>query len=388
MKERYYRILSLIFALLMVLSCRSDTNPVKKIALFESSGPVMKIGADSEEVGAGVYEALWTYTVDDRHQVYIADQAHFRVDKFDRDGHYLFSFGGKDHESMKYPGWINTIAVDEQENLLAYCPRERKFLLFSATGQSFKVIDINDELKKLAIKKMAFYAGRELLLLGYSGTEGYLLSRYDLETKHYRVFHRDNRRTRPGFTDLLPDFAFDRAGNVYVTDTIAYRVFKYSPAGRSLYTFNKEANRHKIEERDFHVLLRRNKIREIPNYREDWKMLKGASRYFPAIFGIHIDGERVFIWRSDQDKEKKYRLDVYDMGFKYLGTSSYYNSLGHNLAFIKDRLFYMPDIGHEDTEYKGHIGRFSIFNLPHRIDVFQIPGSLYKNSLQGLKQEF
>lgn len=104
--------------------------------------------------------------------------------------------------------------------------------------------------------------------------------------------------------------------------------------------------------------------------------LKGPSGFFPAIFGINIDGKRIYVWTCQQDPEKKYLVDVYDQDFKHLCTTSYYNEIGNNQVFIKNQRFYIPNIGHDNVDYKRSIGRFSVFNIPNMINVYQISRSI------------
>ncbi len=343
---------------------------------FKTQEPVLSIGSDSEKIGLGVYDSIWSYVVDDKRFVYIADRANLRVDKFDPKGNYLFSFGGPAHAAVRFPGWIENNAVDAQGKLLAFSPVKRKFLFFSSDGGEFKEIAFFPGLNKSFIKKMKFDRSGNLFILTYSKALGYMLLRYNLESGEYAVIHRDNKRPRLSFKDLLPGFAFDAEDNIYILDSIDYRVFKYSNRGKLLRTFFKETKKNRIREKDFNFLMSRGRIRTVPNYKADWKNLKGASRFFPAVSGIAIDGSRIYVWTSDQDEEKKYLLDVYDLDFKYLFTTSYYNVLGNDLVFIKEGRFYIPNIGSENSELKDSIGRFGFFNIPHKIEIFEISKSL------------
>jgi hypothetical protein len=348
------------------------------VVFFEPGNPIMQIGFDDEINRVGNYQLIWAYCLDEKENVYVADKTNLRIDKYDNKGNYLVSFGGIPHEAAKYPGWINTIAVDANGNLNAYSIAKRKFLIFSGDGKEFKTRDFNNELKNWYIKKMKFDKNDKLFLLGHSEKNGYQLLEYDLETMKYTVFHTDNKRIRPFFKDLLPDFDIDEAGDIYITDTIQYQIFKYSPTGQLIDRFFKKTKKIKIEDRDFNVLIRRGKVQKIPNYKKLWEKLSGASGFFPAIFGIHIDGKRIYTWTSNQDTEKKYLVDVYDLNFKYLCTTAHYNILGSNLAAIKNQRLYMPNIGSDNIDLKTAVGRFGNFNIPYKIEVFRISGKVLK----------
>jgi hypothetical protein len=304
------------------------------------------------------------------------------VDKFDQKGNYLFSFGGKTHEAIQFPGWIDRYIVDSKENLIAYSPTKRKFLLFSNSGKILREVDLNTNLKILRIMRLGIDSDDRLFMMGYSDRKGYQLFKYNLETKEFSIIHTDNKRIRPSFKDLLPDFAFDDLGSIYITDTNDYRIFKYSNNGQLIDTFFKKVKKLKILEQDFNFLMRRNRIRKIPNFKDTWKELKGTSKFFPAIFGINIDGKRIYVWTCQQDPDKKYLVDVYNPAFKQICTTSYYNEMGSNQVFIKNQRFYIPNIGHDNVDYKRSIGRLAVFNIPHMINVYQISRNI-SNESQG-----
>ena len=117
----------------------------------------------------------------------------------------------------------------------------------------FRADDFNSELKNWYIKKIKADEGSNVFLLGYSEKTGYQLLKYNLETKGYIIIHTDNQRIRPFFTDLRPDFAVDKTGNIYIIDTIDYRIFKYSNNGRLMNKFFKKVKKIKMTERDFNI---------------------------------------------------------------------------------------------------------------------------------------
>ena len=369
----------ILFPLIMVLfACGTETGPNRTVQnFFDSNTPILSFGADDEVEKPGVYESIRNYFVDNSGNVYISDNSKFKIDKFDDKGNYLFAFGGKTHEAIKFPGWIHLFAVNSKQELIAYSAAKRKFLLFTNDGRGFKNEDLSSQLKHLRIKRLKFDGNDRLFLLTHSDAVGYQLFKYDPGTKEDFLIHTDNKRIRPAFKDLLPDFDFDAGGNVYITDTIEYRIFKYSSTGRLLHTFSKKVKKIKIREQDFNFLMQRNRIRKIPNYKEAWKELKGPSGFFPAVFGINIDGKRLYIWTCPQDPDKKYLVDVYDLDFHHLCTTSFYNEMGNNRVFIKNQRLYTANIGGDDIDMKRAVGRLGYFNFPYKIDAYQISGSRY-----------
>ena len=374
---------SILLPLMVVLpSCGKETasnQPIKNF--FALNTPILSFGDDDETEKPGAYDSIGNYFVDNGGNVYISDTANFKIDKFHHKGNYLFSFGNKAHDAIQFPGWIDYFVIDTNENLIAYSPAKRKFLLFTSDGKDFRKKDLNIDLKQLRIKKLKIDGNDCLYLLTHSDAMGYQLFKYATETKEYTLIHTDNQRIRPAFKDLPPDFDIDAAGNVYITDTIEYRIFKYSINGQLIDTFSKKVKKLKILEQDFNFLMRQNRVRKIPNYKNAWKELKGASGFFPAIFGIDIDGDRIFVWNSRQDTERKFLVDVYDMNFKYLRTISYYNEIGSNRVYIKNHRFYIPNFVSDDIDLNCALGRFGAFNFPYRIDVYQISKIILNESL-------
>lgn len=371
----------LLPVLLVFTGCSSNIDfkqPIKNC--FESNKPLLSFGADDEGENTGIYESIWSYFVDNSGNVYITDTANFKIDKFDHKGNYLFSFGNKAHDAIQFPGWIDYFAIDTNENLIAYSPAKRKFLLFTSDGKNFRKKDLNIDLKHLRINRLKIDRNDCLYLLTHSDAMGYQLFKYVIETKEYTLIHTDNQRIRPAFKDLPPDFDLDAVGNVYITDTIEYRIFKYSNDGQLIDTFSKKVKKLKILEQDFNFLMRRNRIRKIPDYKNAWKELKGASGFFPAIFGINIDGERMYVWNSRQNTEKKFQVDVYDLNFKHLCTFSCYNEISSNRVSIKNQKLYILNIGSHDIDLKCVVGRFGTFNFPHKIEVYQISKSVLNES--------
>jgi len=299
-----------------------------------------------------------------------------KVDKSDSSGVYIYSYGGLSHESAKYNGWTDVFTVDSTGRLIACSGAARKIIVFSRSAPFFSSYPLLVGLPKWFPFKIKAERDGSLLILGYSSINGYRLIRYNLKTNRYRVLHTDNDRIRPLFQDLPPDFDLDSQGNIYVTHTIDYEVVKYNPAGRIIARFFRPVEKIEIQDSDFNVLTRPGRIEKIQDYKELWKKLEGRSRYFPAVFGINIDGDRVYVWTSRQDDAKKYRVDVYDLNFRILRTVSSFNVMGTNLAVIKNGKFYLPDIGSDDKELVNAIGRFGVFNIPHRIEVYGVAGSL------------
>jgi hypothetical protein len=105
-------------------------------------------------------------------------------------------------------------------------------------------------------------------------------------------------------------------------------------------------------------------------------VLRGPSQYFPAIFGINIDRDTIYVWTSKQDEMKRFIIDVYDMSFNRKCRSCYFNSIRHNMAqMIKGRL-YIPSIENENIQVTKNAGRLTMLNFADQLNVYAISNKL------------
>lgn len=349
------------------------------INLFETNNPILTIGSDEEKAKVGIYKWILHYFIDIQGNIYIPDLRYLKIDKFDDSGNYILSFGRKGQGPGEFSTSIGSFAVDSIGNLIAHSNSRKSLMIFSKDGKFIEEAKLPDEFMKLYIRKIKVDGNNNLFILVYSNrTKEYILGKYNIKNRKYIVFHKDNQRVRPPFVDLLPDFDFDWTGNVYICDTIEYKIFKYSNQGQLIDIFTKNMKKNKIVENDFNILLA-NKITKIPGYQFAMTQLKGPSGFFPNIFGINIDGKKIYIWTSNQDAERKYIIEIFDMNFNPICTSSYYNYLPENYAFIKNNKFYIKNIESDNPELKKRIGRFGIFNVAYKINVYQISKEINKN---------
>jgi len=380
-----------VFAFLFASCSTQDRVHPPTQKFIEPAAPFFSFGSPSEIEQPGAYKAISTYTVDTRHNVYIADIENKKIDKYDKDGRFLLSFGGLNHDAIRYPGWIDITAVDPAGNLIAYSNTARKFLFFSPDALRFKEIPAGKEFLLMAaaasaaktgfaVKKIKFDPSGNMFLLVYLKDRAYRLIKYDLNSRRITLIHTDPQGQRPAMFFFPPDFDFapdpsnSQPPDVYITHTREYRIYRYTSSGRFVSAFFKPTPQGQLEvnEIDFNYLSEAGKVRQIPDFSRQLKSLEDSKTRFPAVFGVHVDGDRVYVWTSRQNPEKKYLLDIYDSNFNYIGTTAYYNSLGSNLAVIMDKNLYLPDLGTEDMGIKSYTGRLSIFNIPSRIDVYRL----------------
>jgi len=361
----------------VLTACGHEDHPaIINMDFFDPGTPARFIGSDDDTWKTGNYEVLWYYAADRKGNVYIADSRGFKVDKFDSNGCYLLSFGGVKHESLKYPGWQEVFAADGDGNLAAYSNGAKKWLFFSHDGKDFhhRDFDVNHD---VYVKKMMFDKKGNLFVLAHTpGTHAYSILKADPDKNFYGALHTDNQRIRPLYQDLPPDFDIDDEGHIYITDTIEYKVYKYGPDGHLIKTFFKDSPKIKMEAHDFYYQSRPGYIQQIEGFENMLKRFNEKSRYFPAVFGINVDGSRVYLWSSEWDEEKKYRVDVVDLDFNAVCTTSYYNAMGKNGAVIRNGYVHIPNIESDNMELKKDVGRFGVFNIPYKLGIYRLSGKI------------
>lgn len=361
----------LFMIILFSICCEKGGINNEYVDIFESNNTILSIGADEENTEAKAYQWILNYCIDREGNIYVADPRDLTVDKYDNQGKYLYSYGKKGQGPGEFSNQIESFAADSNGNFIAYTWQRNSLIIFYKDGKDIKEIKLSDEFRKTIIRTIKIDLNNNMYILSYSKEKGYILGKYDIEKARYDVFHVDNKRIRPPFVDLLPDFDFDTSGNIYITDSIDYKIYKYSQTGRLLDFFYKKMEKNKIVENDFNYLVD-NRIIKIPGYQNAWKKLKGLSGFFPNIFGINIDANRIYIWTSNQDKEKKYKIEIFDQKFNPICASSYYNYLPKNYAVIRNNKFHIVNIENSDPEIKKEIGRFGMFKSPYKIEVYKI----------------
>jgi sugar lactone lactonase YvrE len=238
---------------------------VEFIDLLDSKEPLLTIGSDDEDSEVANYKKVRRFYVDRQGSIYIPDLGLLRIDKFDSDGNYLFSFGRKGEGPGEFPMGIGSFAVDSKGRLITNLYDKQVMIIFSADGKRAEERKIPKEMKLFIVEMEMDDQDRLYLLLFSPQKMGYILGWYDYIDHTFTPIHEDYQRTRLDFMDLMPDFTFDPAGNIYITDTIEYKIFKYSPEGKLLRIFSKEMAKHKIVEKDFNVIYM-NKIMKVPYY--------------------------------------------------------------------------------------------------------------------------
>ncbi|MDH5386099.1 MAG: 6-bladed beta-propeller, partial [Candidatus Aminicenantes bacterium] len=370
------RILKIILLLILCINSFYCKKDIAQVSLFDENNPMFVIGSDKENVDElGIYDVISLYYVDTKNNVYIGDIVETRIDKFSSDGNYLFSIGRKGQGPGEFEG-IPAFAVNS-EGFLYTTSIRKKFMIFGPKGVFLEEIDFPDEFEKDYKENIKIDYNDNIYVLFSSSQKGYRLVKFDKKMTNYSIIHTDDKRNRLDYTAasvlplLIPDFNFDKENNVYITDTVDYSIYVYSSNGELKRIFKKDFNRNKITEHDliFNVGEKIVDLSFQANY--IFKDLKGGNRFLPSVFGININNDKVLVWTSNQDKDFKYIIDIYDLNFNYIGSGSYYNFLPRNMLTTMNNIFYVPNIAPDNLEIKEKIGRLSLFNIPYKLLAYE-----------------
>ncbi len=361
------------FVALGILNCLVCSNraaaPKTCDPAFSLSASLI-IGEYEQRPAAKAYRSIQAYYVDNIGNIYISDLSEFLVDKYDPNGRYVRSFGHKGQGPGEFSSRIENFVVDADGNLIAYNWPKNSLTTFSSEGNLLRESPLPDAYRQNYIRTIKISPQGDLVFMTWSKDNGYGLCKFDASHGVSTQFYSDKKRARPTFGDILPDFDFGDNGDIFVTDSFEYRIYRYSKNLEPIGSIEKQMGKHKIIEEDFTFLFE-NQVIKIPGYENYWKSLSGGSRFLPNIFGINVDNDRIYVWTSDQDKQKRYIVDVYDREFRQLCSFSWYNFLPKNYVVIKNRVLYTPNIGSNDKELLRLIGRFGLFVLPYRIEVYR-----------------
>jgi len=269
------------------------------ITLVESNKPVYTCGGETSN---RYYHSIWKYFLDRSGKAYLWGQVKLdHIDVYDCNGRFLFDFGSKGQGPAEFQA-LTCGAVDSIGNIWIYDGNHKSLKLFFKDGKFMKEIVLPDEITPLYMQKMVFNT-EDVLYILCSGNRGEIfIFKYDTKDSGASLIYSEKRRMRVNFVYFIPDFALDKEGNVYITDSFEYKVHKYSNEGALIKTFeNKKAKKEAIDKKDFNIFDNNMKIIRYPGYREILNRLKGPSRYFPVIFGINIDQGLMYIWTSKRN---------------------------------------------------------------------------------------
>jgi len=359
--------------------CRKNVEPAT-LRLFDDSRPILTIGADLEDPAARPYRIIDRFTADRSGNVFVANDVEFSIDKYDLQGRFLSAVGRKGQGPGEFEGLrrIPSFGIDSQGLIYTSSLRSR-IVVLNPDGSLNGEHDFPDEATGYYVHLIKIAPNDDIHVMFYRPGEEIRLARISAGFANTRIYHR--RRARPGralgeYLYFLPDFDFDRAGNILVTDGFEYRLSVYSPAGDLIRTLERPAQKNKIVVAD--LALYSGKGEELIDYSQDpnavrsLESLPEQDSYFPSVFGVNAVDDGFILWTSNRDADLKYFFDIYDEDFRLIGRGSAYNWICRNSALVCEKRICILEMGSDDMEFKKKIGRLSPFEYPSRILVYEM----------------
>jgi len=361
----------IIFFITVLLAASCSSQKAEIMSLVASSQPLFTIGDE----GSGHYYTGIGYLAGENGLIYAWDKVRSeQIDAYDKNGNFLFSFGRKGQGPGEFQA-IVCVAVDPHGDIWVSSSLGRPLEIFTADGHFKNELPLPADVSGLFIDKITFDREGNLYLLGGNEEKQRLIYKYDSQRNYRQLIYSQKESHGHAIASFIPDFALDEAGNIYITDSFDYLVYKYSKDGNLIKTFKgKKIKKEPITDHDFNVFDNDMKIIRFPNSQLILQELKGPSRFFPAIFGLNIDGAKIYVWTGLRDAKKRYIVDIYDLNFKQLGQACYFNFIRNNIAQIEGGRLYIPSIENYDIKVMNQLGRLCLSNTADRLNVYPING--------------
>lgn len=281
-----------------------------------------------DELSIGVAEGQEEYmfsiinsiAVDDEENIYVLDMQLKKVRVFDSKGQYLNTIGkgaGQGPGEVRVPAQIQ---ITSQNEIKIFDMPARSLNFFSLEGKF---------LRKTPLIKMPYPA--KSIIDSNSDLIGYfmyveedepitaLLKYNSNQEKQFKIAQIDPYRTRGLYKlPLQPSLLFDisKNDNVVWANSLKYEINIISPKGILLKKIIKEHTPIEIAEQDKKEIVPAIFGKETLSPEEE----ANFAKYFDPINGISVDGEnRIFIDTLEKTNERKYYYhDVFDSEGRYI----------------------------------------------------------------------
>lgn len=361
--------LSLILSFLMSVDCSAPKEVIPSLAATDQ--PLYSCGGDNS---GRYYKMIEGFVIGKNGRAYLWDQVNFDgIDVYDDAGKFLLNFGrpGQGPDELQN---FSAATLDSNGNFLASTFGRKALKIFTPEGKLKGEILLPDEISRGYVSKMILAPEDSLYLRIDSEAGDVSIYNFNLREHRVKLIHEEKRRKEPSFIRFAPDMAVDDHCNIYVADVFDYKIFVYSPDGKLIRIYeNKTAKKEPIIDSDFNTIGDDFKtVIRLDFYQMLMAELEGPSRYFPVVFGLNIDRDRLYVWTSERDNLNRYVIDIFDLNFRKRGRASYFNWIKRNLAQIVGGRLYIPNIENYDINLTRQLGRLSLFNPPEKLNVYPV----------------
>ncbi|MFC1554208.1 6-bladed beta-propeller [candidate division KSB1 bacterium] len=260
-------------------------------------------------------------TVDHEGNIYVLDQGNYRIQKFDRSGKYLQTFGrdGQGPGEFRSP---TSITIDNEGNLFVGDEQNKRIQVFFSNGKSKQTIRFDKIVGNLLLKQNG-----NIVLSAFRGVVTMDIDMSDKEAKAAPLLMELNTNGEKLGTFGIPfeyedpitkgsgnnfDFAIDRENNTFVSFKQRNRIEKYSNDGELVLRIDRELNYEEMlppTSSDMTIVGADGKAEKIkrkkPNLRD-------------ISYGIGVDGKgRIWVATADRmirEDEKAGRHTSVSMG--------------------------------------------------------------------------
>ena len=370
------KIIILLFLLLSLPFCGKG----------KGKGKIESLADMASKVTIGEYYVVSGMYVDYKGNVYIPNTSKTSIDKYSPEGKFLLSFGRKGEGPGEFR-YVPFFAVDTRGFVYAI-DIDWNVSQFDSSGKFLKNYRLPWNLKgtpfmprfsplNQLVVSTSFFTSKDI-----RNAQHYIKVYLLPENGEPLLLLNDDSRSNivslyplRGFLNFCPHYDFDSQGNIYVSDPVFYKVHVFNPAGKKIREFTRKCEREKISEGDLEVS--NPKIKEeignlIAMAKKDISKLPGNSKYFPCIFNINVDKDRVYLWRPTRINGK-FLVDIYTTDFQFLGQRSFYNTTGNintDTTFIRNGFLYILDIIPEDPRHLN--GRLLLPKIPSAVLKFRV----------------
>ncbi len=311
------------------------------------------------------YRNIYWFYVDYRNNVYVGDSSYSRIDKYNSNGKFEVSFGGPGQGPGEISGNLPYFCADSNGYLLTSL--KGTINVYDNLGKYIEAIKYPDDIKDLYCSMIRADHNDDIVIVLRSVENEYRFVKFSRKDRSFKQFHTDSKRKGlyHSFFRFLPGYDFDNSNNIYVLDSVEYRIYIYDPTGKPIRTIDRPSSKEKLSKTDLRYTFGNHVIGTLdPSL---LTKLSGATQYLPAICGINIDNNLIFVWRTRRDAEAKNLIDVFNSEFVKVGSSSFYNLSQINVVTMKNGDVYYLNIGDEDMTFKRELGRLSMFNVPYKV---------------------
>ncbi len=339
----------------------------KKIKHFDLLASKKTIG-----VYGGNYRGVFSFRVDKEGSVYIGNGKKVCIDKYERNGKYLYSFGRRGNGPGEFQ-WVPFICFDNNLNL--YAINNNKLQIFNKNGIFKKSVKIPDNPEWGYLQNIE-YVYENKVILTYENSFRYRFVLYDFNTVEERILLRDEKKYSEKamkFHNLLARFTpaifVDKDGNIYIADSVDYKIYIFDKNGKYKRTFEKKYRHIKIDLAKDFILPNIKSKRLLKELKSGITLIKmaikkigGIYENYPDIIGLNIDNNKIYIWSSKRDiNGYGYIVDIYNKNFRLLEKRNYYDDLRHRIV-IRNNFLYIPDILPEKNEKVGRVS-WALYSL-------------------------